>query len=334
MERKLKFGIFGCGMIANFHAEALKNIDEAELVCAADNKIECAEVFAKKYGIKACGSYKELLENADAVCICTPSGLHAEGAAEALEKGKHVVLEKPMALTSEEADRVIDISRKSGGFLTVISQLRFSEDVQRVKKLVDENAFGKLIFCDLYMKYYRTEEYFRSSAWKGTFKFDGGGALMNQGIHGVDLLQYIVGEPKIIKGKVKTLSHDVEVEDTAVAMLEFKNGAIGVIEASTCAYPGFERKIEIIGDKGYVVLTENKITEIMLNGKKSINKKEKSEKNSANDPTAISYEMHRRQLLNFINAINGKEALLIDASEGRKAVKIIEDIYKSSKNNM
>ncbi len=329
--KKIKFGILGCGMIANFHAEAIKNIPDAELACACDHNKEYAEKFAAKHGIKACDSFEEMAEKVDAICICTPSGFHAEGAIKALEMGKHVVLEKPMAFTTEEADKIIEICEKSGTLLTVISQLRFSEDIQKVKKLVSENAFGKIVFCDLYMKYHRSEEYFSSSNWKGTFKFDGGGALMNQGIHGVDLLQYIAGEPTVLKGKVSTLSHNIEVEDTAAAVLEFENGALGVIEASTCAYPGFERRIEISGDKGYVILRENKIAELMLNGEKTVIEETNTEIGSASDPTALDFEMHKKQITNLINAINGVEPLLIDAKEGKKAIKIIEAIYNSSK---
>lgn len=331
MGKVFKFGILGCGMIANFHAEAIKLIDEAELIAVSDNKKEYAENFAAKHGIKACNSYEEMLSEVDVVCICTPSGFHAENAIQALRAGCHVVLEKPMALNTKDADMIIETSKESGALITVISQLRFAEDLQKVKKLVSENAFGKIAFCDLYMKYYRNEDYFKSSPWKGTLKFDGGGALLNQGIHGVDLLQFMVGEPKVISGKIKTLSHDVEVEDTAVAMLEFENGALGVIEGSTCSYPGFDRRYEIMGDKGYVIVVEDKIREIMLNGEKTVFEEVQKDESSSSNPAAIDCSLHIKQITNLINAINGKEPLLIDAHEGRKAIRIIEDIYNFSK---
>ena len=326
-----KFGILGCGMIADIHADAINGIREAKLVAVADNNPKCALNFANKHGAVAYESYEMLLDSdIDVVCICTPSCFHARNAIQAMRAGKHVVLEKPMALSTEEADEVIRVCQETGKELTVICQLRFSEDVQRLKRLVSDNAFGKITLCTLSMKYYRTSEYYSSSPWKGTLKFDGGGALMNQGIHGIDLLEYIVGDVKEVQGKIRTLSHKIEVEDSAVAMLEFENGALGVIEASTCAYPGFERKIEIHGDRGYAILVENSIEKLMINGEEQPTVKGEVA-NTASDPSAVQSGMHRLQIENLIKSIEGKEKLLIDCHEGRRAVRIIEDIYRSSK---
>lgn len=322
------FGILGCGMIANVHADAIKRIENATLVGAADNKVEFAQNFAVKHGVKAYASYEEMLndKNIDVICICTPSYFHTPNAIQALESGKHVVLEKPMSLSTKEADELIKTCEETGKFVTVISQLRFSEDIQKVKELVEENAFGKLSLCNLYMKYYRSPSYYSSSSWKGTLKFDGGGALMNQGIHGVDLLEYIVGNIKDVKGRIRTLVHDIEVEDTAVAILDFECGALGTIEASTCAYPGFERKIEIHGDNGYVILVENNIQKLMINGKEQLIDKIEIAK-TASDPSALQSEMHKIQIENLLKAIAGEEELLIDCYEGVKAIRVIEKIY-------
>ena len=328
----MNFGILGCGMIANVHADAIKKIENATLFGVADNYVEFAQKFAEKHGVKVYTNYQEMLadKDIDVVCICTPSCFHAQNAIEAMRAGKHVVLEKPMALSTECADEVIKVSQETGKFVTVICQLRFSADVQLVKKLVNDGSFGRITLCDLYMKYYRSEAYYESSSWKGTLKYDGGGALMNQGIHGIDLLQYMVGDIKDIQGKIRTLSHKIEVEDTAVAMIEFENGALGVIEGSTCAYPGFERKIEIHGDRGYVILVENNIEKLMIDGQEQAVADFKVAA-TASDPTAVQSEMHKLQIENLINAIEGKEKLLIDCMEGRKAVRIIEEIYHSSK---
>ena len=325
-----KFGILGCGMIAGIHADAIKKIDGANLSAVADNNPEYARSFAEKHGAKPYESYDEMLRSdVDVVCICTPSCFHAQNAIDAMRAGKHVVLEKPMALSTEDADRVIAVSKETGKLVTVICQLRFSPDVQRLKKLVSDGAFGKLTLCTLSMKYHRSMEYYNSSPWKGTLKFDGGGALMNQGIHGIDLLEYIVGGVKDVQGKIRTLSHKIEVEDTAVAMLEFECGAIGTIVASTCAYPGFERRIEIHGDRGYAVLVENSIEKLMIDGIEQSTEKV-AVANTASDPTAVPSEMHKIEIENLLSAIEGKGELLIDATEGRRAVRIIEDIYRSS----
>jgi len=328
----LNFGILGCGVVANIHIDAFSRIKEARVVGVADHMQPLAQSFAQKHGVKAYADYAEMLADPDldVVCVCTPSCFHAPNAIDAMLHGKHVVLEKPMALTEQEADEVIAVCNQTGKCLTVISQLRFSEDVVKVKELVAQNAFGKISLCDLYMKYWRSEEYYASSPWKGTKKFDGGGALINQGIHGIDLLEYIMGPIKNLKSKIKTLSHAIEVEDTAVALLEFENGALGVIEASTCAYPGFDRRIQIHGDKGYVILEENRIVKILVNGVKTKIKIEDSV-STANDPTTMPSFLHELQIKNFIYAIQGKEELLIDQYEGKKAIRVIDEIYRSAK---
>ena len=330
MSQKLKFAIAGCGMIAGFHADAIRSLPNAELVGAVDYNAEKAKEFCEKYGIYAYSSYDEVLADGDvdAVCICTPSGFHAEQAIKALQSKKHVVIEKPMALNTADSDKIIAECEKSGCMLTVISQLRFNEDVQKIKKLVEENAFGGITFCDLYMKYWRDPEYYANGGWKGTTLLDGGGALMNQGIHGIDLLQYIVGEAKLLHGKIKTAFHNIEVEDVAVATVEFKNGALGVIEGSTCCYPGFERKIEILGSNGCAILREGIIEKLIVNGETIVEKVESDNNvNTASDPSAMSFGLHAMQIDNFIKAVNGEEKLLIDAKEGRKAVRLIEEIY-------
>lgn len=327
-----KFGIIGCGMISNIHAKAIQSLEEAELVGVADCDPDRAKAFAKNYEIAAYSDADALLSdpNIDVVCICTPSGFHAEGALNALKRGKHVVLEKPMTLTTESAKMLVEACRENSCLLTVISQNRLAPDVKYVKELYDQKAFGTVSLVSLYMKYWRDPEYYSSSNWKGTKRFDGGGALMNQGIHGIDLLQYIAGEAKLIKGKVKTCFHDIEVEDTAAAILEFPDGALGIVEGSTCAYPGFQRRIEILGDSGYVILEENSIRELVVDKKPIEVKKTTNDASISSDPTALDYRKHAEQIQNLIDAIQGKADLLIDAEEGYRAVSLIESIYRSS----
>ncbi len=331
-----RFGILGCGMIANVHADAISKIDDATLVGVCDNSPSAAERFAEQHGTHAYESYEKMLADpdVDVVCICTPSGFHAQNAMDALQHGKHVVLEKPMALTSESAQALVDASKASNKLLTVISQLRFSEDIRRVKRLIEEGAFGKLSLCNLSMKYYRTPEYYSSCPWKGTLAFDGGGALMNQGIHGIDLMMYMLGDVKSVQGRIKTVSHKIETEDTAVALLEFENGAIGTLEGSTCAYPGFERRIAIHGDRGYVLIRENKIEALMCNGQAvDVEDADKAlgNFNTSSNPAGMSSDAHRKQIENLLAAIEGKEPLFVDATEGYRAVHLINRIYQSSK---
>lgn len=330
--KKFRFGILGCGMIAGVHAAAIESLEEAELAGAADFNPEAAKRFCEKYGAHAYENEMDMLadESIDVICICTPSHCHADNAIRALQHGKHVVLEKPMALNTEEADRVIAACNENDRLLTVISQLRFSPDIQHVRQLVKKKAFGNLVFCNLIMHYWRSEEYFAGSRWRGRKAFEGGGALMNQGIHGIDLLQHILGDVKVLKGKISTIHHAVEVEDAASALVEFENGATGMIQGSTCTWPGFERRLEIHGDKGYVILKENMIEQLDIPEDKIDHRRESAQDvGSYNKPDMIDSHMHALQIQNLLEAIQGHGELLIDANEGRKAIRIIEDIYNS-----
>lgn len=330
MGEKVRFGIFGCGAIAQFHADAIMSLSNATLIGAADVSWENVQRFAQNYHIKAYTDYNEMLadDTIDAVCICTPSGFHAENAIQALRAKKHVVLEKPMAFTKAEANAIAAEVEKNCRVLTVICQLRFSEDVSRVKKLLTDQALGELVFCDLYMKYWRDQAYYASSNWKGTRRFDGGGALMNQGIHGIDLLLYLAGNAKVVHAKNSTRLHDIEVEDASMAMLEFENGAMGVIEGSTCVWPGFERRLEINGTKGSVILVENQIQKLVIDGETLIDRQQRTGNGTASNPLAFACTLHALQISNFIDAIWGKGELLITAEEGGRAVSLIEDIYQ------
>ncbi len=332
MKKVLNFGILGCGMIAEVHAKAINSLENAKLFGVADNIPELAKSFAVKYEVKAFSNYEEMLkcEQIDVVCICTPSCFHAENSISALNAGKHVALEKPMAISTQDTEKIINTCNKTGKCLTVISQLRFLEDVQKLKTLVEDNAFGKIAFCNLFMNYWRAPEYYSSSNWKGTLKFDGGGALMNQGIHGVDLLLYIAGNAEVVSAKTQTIFHDVEVEDSAIALLKFKNGALGTITASTCAFPGFSRKIEILGSNGCAILNEGAFEKLIINGETIVDKEIITSSKTASNAAAVEFNAHAKQISNLINTINGKESLFIDCFEGKKAVEIIEKIYKSN----
>ncbi|MBQ9975449.1 MAG: Gfo/Idh/MocA family oxidoreductase [Clostridia bacterium] len=330
MERKmLKFGILGTGMASDFHAISVNELDGAELLGVCDINLERAEAFAKKHGGKVYQSLEEMLADGelDAVSVCTPSGYHAEAVIASARAGKHIVCEKPLAISTSDVDRIIDACRESSVKLTVMSQFRFSADIKKAHDIVQSGVLGKLVMCDLYMKYWRDPSYYASSNWRGTKAIDGGAALINQGFHGVDLFLYIVGNAKVRASVAKASYHSIEAEDVAVALLSFDNGAEGVIEASTCAYPGFARRMEIIGTKGHLILTEGSIERLFVDGETLIDNKSIASATSS-DPMAMPYDNHKAQYQNFINAVNGKEELLVTAEESRKALKIIEDVYR------
>lgn len=333
MSKKIRFAIYGCGLIANTHVRALQSMEKAEIAGVCDLKPERAREFANKYGVeRVFQNYNEVLDSpdVDVVCVCTPSGTHAELGIMALERGKNVVLEKPMAITVADCDKIIAAKEKSGKRVLVISQLRAHADVRRAKSIIDSGALGKLCVCDVFMKYYRPETYYHSS-WRGTKAMDGGGALMNQGIHGVDILLHLCGDVKDVRSIVRTQYHDIEVEDTAVAILEFENGAVGMIETTTCAYPGFNRRIEISGSDGSIVLNEGALERLVLRneGVNEYTPIEISEK--ASDPRISDITDHKNQISEFVEVLLGDETIAYcDEHEGRRAVALIEKIYNSS----
>ena len=328
----IKFGILGCGTIGAVHAKAIIETEGAKLISVCDSDKERRERYSADFSAKPVQDYEEMLRDPeiDAVSICTPSGMHKDQAIAALRHGKHVILEKPMALTAEDAKEVCYEAKKSGKQLSIVFQMRFEKDIQYIKKVIDEGLLGRLTFLDIYMKYWRDPSYFTASPWRGTFAMDGGGALMNQGIHGIDIIHYLFGKPKLLGARVKTLVHNIETEDTAAALVEYPSGALGVIEASTSSNPGFNRKIEINGSRGYAIIVDAMIEKLYIDGKLVIDKKIKDAKGTSSDPAKMSHERHALLYKNFIGAISEGEPLLSSAEDGYNAVNFIEEIYKMS----
>jgi predicted dehydrogenase len=326
----IRFAIYGCGVISGTHARALLDVEGAELVACADFKPASAETFAEKHHIQMLPDWNALLQNPDidAVCICTPSGTHAPLAIEALNAGKHVVLEKPMGLTIAQCDDIIAAAAKTNKQITVISQLRTEPDIIRAKELIESGALGKITMAQLHMCYYRPESYFMGS-WRGTKAMDGGGALMNQGIHGVDILRYLMGPVKNVQSVVRTLLHDIEVEDSAVATLEFENGAVGVITASTATFPGYDREINIYGTQGGIEFKQGTMVRLVIDGEE-YPCAEFTSVGDASSNLVLDYRGHARQLTAFVRAINGEDVTYPDQFAGKQAVELVETIYKNS----
>lgn len=333
--KKVRFGIIGCGLISNWHARAIRQIPNAVLVGVADINKASADAMAQKYDILSFRSAEELLESdkIDAVCICTPSSLHTQLAVKAADTGKHIVIEKPMAITTEQCDQIIAAVERNHVKAAVVSQFRFSDAVKELKKAISTGILGKIVMGSINMKYYRSQEYYDKSSWRGTWKMDGGGALMNQGIHGIDMLQYVMGKVKTVSALTKTLVHNIEVEDTACAVVEYESGSIGIIQGTTSVYPGFPRRLEVNGEKGSIVVEEDSIVEWVVEGKTPPEHitLQRAENVGSSDPSNISIEGHIRQLADMTDAILKNRQPMIDVHEGRKAVEIIEAIYESSR---
>lgn len=338
MSKIVRFGIIGCGMIAQFHAKSIAEIPDAELVAAFDSVPEGVDRFAAQYGVKAYYDLDALLASpdVDVVCICTPSGLHTAQAVAAMKAGKHVVCEKPMSLTLAEADELIAAEKETGMKVCIISQYRFAPSTQEVKRAIDAGAFGRITHASLSMRYYRTNAYYESGAWRGTQAMDGGGALMNQGIHGIDVFRYLLGPVKTLNGLARTLTREkngqpLEVEDAAAAVLEFENGALGVIEGSTTCFPGYPRRIVISGDNGSVVLEENSILKWDLPIPCQLPVGGEAQNSGSSNPGAIDNAGHVLQIGNLVRSIQNGEELIATAYSGRLPLEIILGIYESSK---
>lgn len=336
----LGFGIIGCGMIADFHAKAIADVEGAELVCCFDLSKERADALAEKYGIRGYDNLDAMLADPDldVVTIGTPSGAHRDPAVAAAKAGKHVIVEKPLEITLEKCDDIIRACEENNVTLSTIFPSRFHAPSNKIKNAIESGRFGRLTVGDAIVKWYRSQEYYDSGAWRGTWALDGGGALMNQAIHSVDLLTWLMGPVKEIRAQIAMLAHErIEVEDTAVATLMFENGALGIIEASTAIYPGYLKRIEIHGSAGSAVMEEEDIIKWDFAEEAPVDAEIKaamegsiSGGGGAADPSAIGHHGHAHQFADVVDAINTGRKPAIDGHEGRRSVEIILAIYAAA----
>ncbi len=331
---KIGFGVVGCGVIGPWHGDAVMAAEGAELIACCDIIEERAQKYAEKYGLKHYYTdLKEMLARDDiqAICVCTPSGLHGEHAIMAAEAGKHVMSEKPLDVTLKRIDEMIAACEANNVKLGGIFQRRTYPTSQKVREAVQGGTLGRMVLGDAYQKYYRSPEYYKSGEWRATWELDGGGALMNQGVHGIDLLLWIMGEVDTVTAHCEHLARDIPVEDTAVALLRFKNGALGVLEGTTSVTPGYGCRIEVHGDKGTIVLSEATITEWKIEGEEEAQEAEEEEagEGTAADPTKISGGGHKLLVQDLVNAIREDREPMIPGREARRAVEVILSCYKS-----
>lgn len=330
--KKLRCGIIGCGRIAPKHAEAIVENDKAELLSACDIIEERAVSLKERFGASAWYTdYRKMLEHPelDVVHICTPSGLHAEMGIAAARAGKHVIVEKPMAMSLEDADALIRACEENGVKLAVCHQNRFNPAVQKLRRALEQGRFGKLTHGSAVVRWYRPQEYYDQAEWRGTRAMDGG-CLMNQAIHCIDLLQWMMGPVDSVFGYTATRLRKIEAEDVGVAVLKFRSGALGVIEASTTIYPeNLEETLAIFGEKGTVVLGGIAVNKIetwrfadaeMENGD--------LEQHQQEVPNVYGFG-HKALVEDFIQAVINDRTPYIDGRGGRKSLEIVLGIYRS-----
>ncbi|NMA85338.1 MAG: Gfo/Idh/MocA family oxidoreductase [Epulopiscium sp.] len=336
-EEKIRFGIIGCGIISKAHASALAESKGGILYSVCDIIEEKAKELAEQYNVeKVYTDYNEMLQdpNVDVVCICTPSGLHGEMCIAAAKAGKHIVCEKPMEITEEKNEAILEAIRKYPVKMQCIFQRRTMNAAIETRKLIQEGRLGKIVLACAYLKYYRDQAYYDSAGWRGTWELDGGGALMNQGVHGVDLLAWMVGE-KItsVFARAGTLARDIDVEDTSVALLQWEGGGYGVIEGTTTVYPGLDTRFEIHGEKGTIIFGDQGVEMWKFLDEEPPLPAEGESLGGASDPKAISSIGHYILIEDLIDAIKEDREPMIPPEEGKVAVALIRGIYRSAKEN-
>jgi UDP-N-acetyl-2-amino-2-deoxyglucuronate dehydrogenase len=331
----IHIGLIGAGNISDTHARAIAAIPDVGVAAVYAPTRAHAEQLAGRHGGIACDSLEALLAHVplDMVVIGSPSGLHAEQGIAAAKRGLHVLVEKPIDVTTARADALIGEAVRTGVTLGVIFQDRLKPDVQRLKTLVEGGRLGTPILANARVKWYRPPSYYAGSRWRGTEALDGGGALMNQGVHTVDLLLWLFGPVRRVFGKTIAGLHAIDVEDTAVAVLEFANGAIGTLEAATSAYPGYSRQIELTGSNGTVRLDGDDLAAIDLKDARDDERPAPSRRATASAASAVVADptAHVRVFEDFIRAIERRAAPACDGPGGRHSVALIEAIYRSAR---
>lgn len=331
--------IAGTGLISRFHARALGDVPGVRLVAACSRERSRAEVFAREFGCEACGSLDEVLSrpDVDVLVIATPSGAHLEAAVAAAKAGKHVLCEKPLEITSARLDAMIAAHRAAGTRLGCTFQLRYMPALQPIRDALREGRFGALTYAGAYVPWWRSEAYYSESAWHGTRSLDGGGALMNQAIHMIDLLCDLMPPVQSVSAFTSNAGHpEIETEDAAAASLLFQGGAVGVVYGTTSSWPGQPKRLEISGTRGTAVLVEDGLTVFEFQDKRVGDEEVRTafgpgrRISGANEPGAMSHALHAACFRDFFDALDSGGPFRVSGESARRPVALIEAIYRSA----
>lgn len=342
-----RFALVGAGVIGTHHGLVMSQLaDQLDLVAVVDVDLPRAQALAAARGGAAYGSLTEALadQDVDVVVVCTPTGVHGVIAIEALGAGKHVIIEKPAETTTAKTDEIIAAQERAGTLVTVISQHRFDPSTEAVLEAIDKGELGRITSGIASIDWWRSQSYYDSGDWRGTWELDGGGAMMNQGVHTVDLLVAALGTPVEVFAYTGTLAHErIETEDVATSVVRFESGALGVIHASTATYPGLSARLQVHGDRGSAVIDDDRLTYIHVTPdgaaqdegvpgnqvEQYADARQRSEA-AASSPGQLS-DAHRLQYLNVLAALQGKEALRVDLATNRRSVAVITGAYESAR---
>lgn len=325
------YALIGCGGIAAQHLDAIAATPGARLVAVASRSAASAQRVGEAHGVPWYTDVAAMLQrpDLDVVILCTPSGLHAEQALLALQHGKHVVVEKPLALTLESADELLAEAQRCGLQVAVISQRRFEPVIEALRGVLESGALGQLVLLEGAVHYHRTQAYYESADWRGTIAMDGG-ALMNQAIHMVDLLRWLGGPVSSVAGQIATLTHQMEAEDVATASLRFQSGALGTITATTSAYPGFDQQLRIYGERGFIELHGQRVAGWSVPGHPAP-AEAAAEGSGASNPLAISAAGHARQYADITAALQEGRPSAITGRDGRETLALVLAVYESAR---
>jgi UDP-N-acetyl-2-amino-2-deoxyglucuronate dehydrogenase len=326
-------GLIGGGNISETHARAARAVPGVEIAAIYGTNAEKVARLSREHGAKPYTDFDQFLNHRpmDLVAIGSPSAMHATQGIAAVRRGLHVLIEKPIDVTTERADALISEADKAGVKLGVFFQDRCKPDILRVKKAVDEGVLGKPILADARVKWYRPPDYYAKSRWRGTRALDGGGALINQAVHTVDLMLWLFGDVVSVQASCKTALHAIEVEDTLIALLQFGNGALGSLQASTSVFPGYPRRLELTGSQGTLIIEQDRLlaadlrnpTEGLLCGGDA------DPNRSADSPVVSDARGHQAVLEDFLEAIQSNTKPRCDGREGRRSLALVEAIYEA-----
>jgi predicted dehydrogenase len=326
----IRVGLIGAGNISQTHARAAKAIPGVEIAAVFGANSQKVERMASEYGAAAYSDFEKFLDHRpmDFVAIGSPSGLHAEQGIAAARHGLHVLTEKPLDITTRAADALIAAAAEAKVKLGVFFQDRFKADLIRVKEWMDAGVLGKPILADARVKWFRPPEYYGDSRWRGMLDMDGGGALINQAIHTVDLLLWLFGDVASVQAQKKTALHKIEAEDTLVALLEFANGAAGVFQATTSVYPGYPRRVELTGSEGTIIIEHDRLVATDLRKPPTDARGQGDDKNlSSSSATVSDVRGHQAAMEDFIQAIEKNTTPRCSGIEGRRSLALVEALY-------
>lgn len=348
--KKFRAGIIGCGKVADFHAKAFVELEQAEFVAVCGRTKEKTDAYAQRYGVASYTNIKEMITQSqlDVVAICTPHTIHAQSAVEAAECGCHMIIEKPLATSLADCDRIVEAGERNGVTIATLVQRRFYQPCMRMKKAIEDGKIGTPILGTVNVLGWRSEEYYNSDPWRGTWAGEGGGVMATQATHQIDLLLWYMGEVEEVYGISRNFNHPyIEVEDTAVAMVKFKNGAIGNLVMSNCQDPALYGKVSVHGSNGKTVSVQTDGGAMFIAGMSEIEEAPYNDIWTVDGESPAQYRdqdedyfhqhgmfhYHKLQIADFLNALATGTPPLVDAKEGRRTTELFTAIYESSRRN-